>query len=393
MWIQEFIKILQERSIMIISFRGSGLNFLAITFGMLSLLFLGLFGHSTARADWKREWEKTLNAAREEGRVFIYGTRNYDLLFSEFQKKYPGIKVHIATGSATEIVQRLMAERRANKYLRDLYFGAVTVAYKVLYKGKVLSPITPTLILPEVVDRSKWWGGKHRYLDDEGKYIFKFNAQIQSYFTYNTKLVNPNTIKSYWDLLDPKWKGKMVVVDPTTSSAGNPLRLVFYNPELGSQYLRRLLTEMDLTPSRDFRQMTDWLATGKFVIGIFTNANRMRLSVAKKQGLPVDWFGPKSFKEGTLLSSITGNAGIINRAPHPNAAKVVINWVLSREGQIAYQRIFEGPDSLRIDIPKDDVPPHTRRLGGIKYVITDLPERMDMKPIRKTVNEVWKRKR
>ena len=91
--------------------------------------------------------------------VLVYGTRNYDLLFSEFQKKYPGIKVNIATGSATEIVQRLMAERRANKYLRDLYFGAVTVAYKVLYKGKVLSPIAPTLILPEVVDRSKWWGG------------------------------------------------------------------------------------------------------------------------------------------------------------------------------------------------------------------------------------------
>jgi len=376
-----------------IYFIGRGFNLLAITLGMVFLLLLGLLGHSMAHADWKKEWGKTLNATRNEGQVSIYATRNYDLLFSEFQKKYPRIKVKIATAGAREMVLRLMAERRANKYLRDLYFGAVTVFYTVLYKGKVLSPITPTLILPEVVDQSKWWGGRHRYLDDENKYIFKYNAQIQSYFTYNTKLVNPKTIKSYWDLLDPKWKGKMIVVDPTTSHVGNPLRLVYYNPELGPRYLKRLLTEMDLTPSVDFRQITDWMAAGKFAIGIFTNANRMRLDVARKQGLPVAGFSPKNFKEGTLLGSITGNAGFINRAPHPNAAKVAINWVLSREGQIAYQRIFKNPDSLRIDIPKDDVPKHTRRIEGIKYVITDLPERMDMKPIRKIVNEVWKRRR
>ena len=90
---------------------------------------------------------------------------------------------------------------------------------------------------------------------------------------------------------------------------------------------------------------------------------------------------------------------LINRAPHPNAAKVALNWLLSREGQIAYQRIFtlgdEGPDSLRIDIPKDKVPRGNRRPHGDenKYPAVDRPEWMDMSSIRKFVKDVLEQRR
>jgi len=85
---------------------------------------------------------------------------------------------------------------------------------------------------------------------------------------------------------------------------------------------------------------------------------------------------------------------LINKAPHPNAAKIGLNWLLSREGQIAYQRIFtqgnDGPDSMRIDIPKDKVPRSNRRPevddGRIPFV--DRAEWMDATPIRKFLREV-----
>ena len=93
------------------------------------------------------------------------------------------------------------------------------------------------------------------------------------------------------------------------------------------------------------------------------------------------------------MGSASGNVGLINRAPHPNAARVAVNWLLSREGQMAYQRIFEKPDSRRIDIPKDDVPAFSRRVEGVRYIASDKPEWMDLKPIIQLINEVRKEKK
>jgi iron(III) transport system substrate-binding protein len=247
----------------------------------------------------------------------------------------------------------------------------------------------PALILPEVVDESKWRRGRHMFLDDKDQYIFAFNGAVRSWFAYNTKLVNPHEIRSYWDLLSPKWKGRIVGLDPTSSGAGSPLRFLYYHPELGPKFVSRLLTETDITVSRDMRQNPDWLGTGKFALSVLTAVSRTGFDEAKKQGLPIDWFGPKSFREGAAVNSAGGNVGLLNRAPHPNAAKVAVNWLVSREAQIAYQKIGAEADSLRIDIPKDDVPSYSRRLGGVKYIVLD--ERMDIQPIRKFIAEVWKR--
>jgi ABC-type Fe3+ transport system substrate-binding protein len=119
----------------------------------------------------------------------------------------------------------------------------------------------------------------------------------------------------------------------------------------------------------------------------------MDLDKAKAQGLPVAWFGPKSFKEGIALSNAQGNIALVNRAPNPNAARLAINWLLSREGQIAYQKVFPFSNSLRIDIPKDQLGPDRQRGEGGNYVVTERPEWMDMKPILKAVEEVWKKKK
>jgi ABC-type Fe3+ transport system substrate-binding protein len=111
---------------------------------------------------------------------------------------------------------------------------------------------------------------------------------------------------------------------------------------------------MQVTVSRDARQMTDWLVSGKFPLCIRCNAGS-EVGKAKEQGLPIGFLDTESWKEGGSSSAAGGTLGIPSRAPHPNAAKVFINWFLSREGQMALQK-FGHPDAhnfRRIDIPKE----------------------------------------
>lgn len=343
---------------------------------------------------WQAEWEKTLQAAEKEGQVTLYGSSVYEEVFREFRKRYPKIKVNHVIGRGADVSQRILNERRAGRYLTDLFVLGASTGYNFLYKGKVLDPIKPALILPEVRDESLWWKGKHRYMDDDGEYLLAFNEVVLPFLAYNTKQAAPGEIRSYWDLLQPKWKGRIVGLDPTMGSAVDThLVFIYHNPNLGPEFLRRLLGEMDLAVSRDTRQIVDWLATGKYSFSVFTTPSRADLSQAKQQGLGIDWIPPKEIKEGAGTSSSNGNVALLNRAPHPNAAKVALNWLLSREGQIAYQRFQFGSDSLRTDIPKDNVASYARRAEGVQYVETDSPERRNMAPIQKIVDEVWKKRR
>jgi iron(III) transport system substrate-binding protein len=142
---------------------------------------------------------------------------------------------------------------------------------------------------------------------------------------------------------------------------------------------------MDLTLATEGHLMTDWLATGKFPLFLFPAAGD--IDKAKKQGLPVAEMTHLS-QEGAAMHAGAGAIGIVNRPAHPNAAKIYLNWYLSREGQMAYQRITER-NSLRTDIAKDRLPDAANIVPkeGVSYVFSALPEYSDLQPIRKLVTE------
>ncbi|HSE88592.1 MAG TPA: extracellular solute-binding protein [Candidatus Binatia bacterium] len=343
-----------------------------------------------AKPGWQLEWEKTLAAAKKEGQVAIY-ISGYEEVLPDFQKEYPEIKVSAVTGRGSQLSQRLLAERRAEKYLADVVSSGGVTTYQQLFPAKVFDPIKPALLLPEITDTSKWYQGKHHYTDPENQYVFSYvGSATYGSVSYNTKLVDVKDFKSYWDLLNAKWKGKIISRDIRVPGPGSGNARLFYHlPDVGPSFIRRLYGEMDVTLFRDYRQGTDWLGVGKAAICFFCEVD-----VSKQQGLPVDTFGPGVFKEGAGLVQQFGTLTLVNRAPHPNAAKVFINWLLSRKGQIALQKNMlntENPaDSLRIDIPKDDVPLFNRRIDGVKYIDTSKPEWQDMKPILDVMNEALK---
>jgi iron(III) transport system substrate-binding protein len=340
------------------------------------------------------EWEQTVRDAEKEGQVTV-SIGGYGAIIDSgaFQKAYPKIKVTHITGAGTDLTQRISAERRAGRYLVDVYNGGGNSLFQVLYVGKMLDPIKPALLLPEVTDPTKWWEGKQKYLDKEGQYILVYEGNVAAGAGagYNTQLLDPRDYRSYWDFLNPKLKGKIMSTDiRRVRGAGIPWQFLYYHPDLGPNFLRRLFGEMDVTMVADLRQAVDWLGSGKFALCLPVQGGT--IFKAKNQGLPVDQFESYHFKEGVNLSSAFGSLALLNRAPHPNAAKVFINWLLSREGQTLFQNVISVPgdarNSRRIDVPKDHIPADEQRRDKMSYFDTDDAETKDLTPAIKLLNEI-----
>lgn len=341
---------------------------------------------------WQQEWEKTIEAAQKEGALSLYlleGNGELGSVAQTFQKKFPEIKVTTTPGRGNTLGPRIMAERRAGKFLVDVYIAGTTTAYEVFYHAKMLESVRAALILPDVIDESKWWLGRHHYIDPEGQYIFVYVGNVGQYVSYHTQSVEPGEIRSYRDFLRPKWKGKILSRDPKISGSQRiGLRMFYHTPELGPDFIRRLYGEMDVTITQEIRQATDWLARGKFPICFFCS----EILKVKAQGLPVDEFPTARWSDSRTISA--GNMGSIvlpSQPPHPNAARVFVNWLLSREGQTVFQRAANTPnnseESLRTDVPKDMVRSEVRRIDGVKYLLVDKPEYIEMGPIYQVVEQ------
>jgi len=203
---------------------------------MLTSLILGE-GTPILRAQdkpgWEAKWERTVAAARKEGQLNVYITLGPHRLVEDFQKVYPTIKTVGVFGRSSDLVARIHAERRAGKYLADARIGGG--GRNMLKSIPFSQPVKPILMLPEVLDESKWWHDRHSYADPEKRYFFVFigEPQLGSVY-YNTKLVDPMEFKSSWDLLAPKWKGKITIRDPRGGGpGGGAMRFYYHNPPLG----------------------------------------------------------------------------------------------------------------------------------------------------------------
>jgi ABC-type Fe3+ transport system substrate-binding protein len=350
-------------------FVGYGVTVLgAALIGLQPLMGASVLRAQEAKAAWEVEWEKTVKAAEEEGEVAIYVVDYPKFTVSHFQRVYPKIKVNLLEGpSGPTLTSRLMAERRAGKYLGDLYIAGQGTHVLVLYPAKALAPMAPVFILPEVKDESKWFKGKHRYIDPETRHSFVFQGHRALYVSYNTKLVQPNEVKSWWDLTHPKWKGKIAGYDPSIAgTARNVLWYFYMNRSLGPEFMKKLYGKMDMTFSRDRKQVVDWLATGKVAICIACEAD-----TAREQGLPVSEI-THTLKEGDYIGGGQGVVSLIHPRPHPYASKVFINWFLSRDGQAIFQDLSvkagqKNANSRRMDIPKDVIRPDYRLKEGAEY--------------------------
>lgn len=308
-------------------------------------------------------------AARKEGRVVVYARpqNDYYSAFKDFESAFPGTKVEYV--SMSDASARIMAERRAGRYIPDVYISGMGSSAASLRTQRVFQALRSALILPEVLDGAKWFEGKLWFADKEEEYFFMFGLDAGKIVAINTQLVHPKEITSFRQLLDTKWRGKIVSHDILKGGTGSTMiRFLYLHPQLGPDFLRMLFRDQDITFSHDQRQMADWLGRGRFSVSLFPRT--MEIFRARDAGLPVGIPDPR-MKEGYPAVAGGSHIALMSPSPHLNAAKVFLNWFLSRDVQATLERLG-GEPSLRVDTPTKDLVEHLAPRKGDNYMVVGL---------------------
>src|SRR5918992_3070610 len=169
--------------------------------------------------DWKKAWDGTLAAAQKEGKVTVVGSPDPVMrneVIPAFEKRYPGIKVDYLAGRSAEIVERVKLERASGIYAVDAYLSGPDTQYNILHAEKLIDPLRPYLILPEVTEGKNWKPGKLWFMDKDGAYVLRLFSSVDSLLYINTDHVKPEEMKKATDLINPKWQGKISTEDPTS---------------------------------------------------------------------------------------------------------------------------------------------------------------------------------
>jgi iron(III) transport system substrate-binding protein len=359
--------------------------FAIVLFAVLAIASASAFG-AAAPAGGDAEWNKTVAAAKKEGKIVIIGPSGSDVRDAYtigFQKKYPEIEVDFSGMRGAEVAPKLLAELNAKQYLTDIAVAGTTTALASLVPANAVVPLQPYLVGPEAKDVSKWRDRKHHFSDSTEKYNLYFGARVQVAFVYNTELNPPATMKSkiktWQDLLNPEWKGKIAVLDPRQAGAGLDLSTYWYTNEkqgLGKEFIRKLFTTQEVFISREEQQILDFVARGRHSIAIGPSGTLTFQLISR--GLPLALFGSGAMQSDGFVTASNGTMTVVRNAPHQNAIKVYIDYLLSREGQISWSKA-SGLASLRTDVPKDHIPEVLVPDEGVKYQETHLEKYVMMR--------------
>jgi iron(III) transport system substrate-binding protein len=196
-------------------------------------------------------------------------------------------------------------------------------------------------------------------------------------FVYHTKLVAAGEIKAWRDFLALKWKGKLVMRDPRLAGGGLAIATFWYaSPQLGKEFIQKLLSAQEIVLSRDDRQLLDFVGQGKYPIAIGPSEVLAKEFIAK--GLPVRQFNPEALQEGALTTAGNGALSIAKNPPHPNATKVYLDYLLSKEGQTEWSKAI-GFASLRQDVPRDHVAKYLIPKEGVQYLESHLERYVNLR--------------
>ncbi len=323
------------------------------------------------KQDWEERWQSVIAEARKEGKVNFYtdwGTVAEPLV-NRFSEKY-GIEVERSSGTSTEQLAKLQAERRAGLYIADV-FSKGSSSLLTTYKPEgFLAPIESSLILPEVRDTRYWTGGRLPY-QDKDKTVFGMVLVTNRYVIYNKGLVKEGEITSYKDLLKPQYKEKVIVGDPSVAGAANALVTYLarnvWDLDDTSLYLRSLIKEQKAVVTRDPRLNVESVARGKHAIGLGPWPEPM--VEFYRAGAPIGI--STGLLEGTQVSCAAGTLALSNRPSHPNASIVFINWMLSKEGQEIFSRSYGNPSQRNDVAVSPEIPPFYIPQKGEKLYQSD----------------------
>ena len=325
-----------------------------------------------AAEDWQALWDKTVAAAKQEGQVVVCispGVARREFLLKQWKADYPEIELSVQNVSGTSFVPGVAIERSAGRYLWDVFDSGPNTGYSAIKAG-LLDPLLPELILPEVNDPAVWGGWDDAFYDDEKKYVLGLVTDLETPY-YNAALLAPEKVaaEGLKALLDPELKGKIVWYDPRREGPGSPY-LALFDHVLGADNLRKLLTDQDPTFVTAMNDAGEAIARGKAIVAI-SGSPRLDLAPYLAAGVAIDArnFGntPETVYRGTDGTTL----GVFNQAPHPNAARLFINWIMTKRVSELMEQ-SQGWSSRRSDVPPVD--PNEAPIPGATYFYAQRPE-------------------
>lgn len=284
-------------------------------------------------------WAKVVEAAQKEGKVSLYSwglTGDLGVTISKaFKDKY-GITVELTTGTGAQLVPRIQSEYRANQFVADMLEGSPINA--IFAKQQSLTQTFGDL--PQKRNKDVWV--REPFLDKEGHTVSFFYTIHGAYI--NTKLLNPNDAPKTWKaLLDPKWKGKMVVPDPDSMPTANQLYVVLTRHSGFTDDYFRDLAKQELIIAPTHPEADAVLMRGQASIDLASSLSTMAPLISQGAPIvPIDMSEGVPSPDGSVLN-------LMSKAPHPNAARLFADWLISKEGQEVHSKTRSVP-SIRKDV-------------------------------------------
>lgn len=337
-----------------------------------TLLVAMMAGRAVAQNDAPAEWKKLVAAAREEGVVVISGppgAQQRQAITTGWAKAFPDIQLDYTAARGSQIVSRVVRERTAGVFNWDVILASTDPTVFSLVPIHALAPLRDALVVADIQEDKTWRGGfEAGFMDVGQKYFYSPFATAGTLGFVNRDCISKEVFNKAADMKSPALRGKIAWHDPTrpgTGTQGTGLLSIVH----GEAWLKDMFLNYDVTFSRDYKQMTDWLVncTKPVVIGMPNDV----LEQMQKHGIGKnveELEGPNYFGNRNP-GGVGGNASIgwYNNAPHPNAAKVFVNWYLSRELQQHYSDLTKD-NSRRADTKPPD-PAHLLK-PGVEYFNT-----------------------
>lgn len=302
------------------------------------------------RASWENEWDSLVVAAKQEGKLALitYLGENFREAVKGFETAFPGITVEHTGLNSGQWVPRVQRERDAGLYNFDVMTSTWAIVPRAIAEKGGMAPIKSILFRGDVLDDKVWLGGFERgFLDKNEKWVYAGFIDRSEAVWINTDLVRDGEITKVEDLLDPKWKGKMISLDPR-SQGGVIINATVLRHAYGPDIIKRLWKDQEVVLMRDHRLMTEHLIRGRYAVGI-GGVLRPVLQDFLNEGLG------RNVKRVDMdnVDAVTGGVNIVgafDRAPHPAAAKLFINWLLTKEGATIWSK-HGLTNSRRVDVP------------------------------------------
>jgi iron(III) transport system substrate-binding protein len=343
---------------MSVAVRGVGAAAMAVA------MLVGAAIAARADDDWQAgggpAWQKVLAEARQEGKIVVAGTTKIGQPVQTAFKRDTGIDVEYLDLFSSELFARASREYKSGQVTMDAVFMGANGLPLAL--AGYMEPIVPRLMLPGATDPAKWVDGKLKFIDAAGTYMFVSSLSVGSWVLVDKDAIKPGALTGWQDLLKPEYTGRIAIYDPHVAGIGANMA-VFLAGTLGLEYVRKLYVDQHPKISRDGRQLAEWVGRGIYPIAVgalsedvelFRNGGIKNFAVVMMADAPALVLG------GYALHIPKG-------APHPHAATVFANWLVSKPGQEVYSTV-EGTPSRRLDVHIASVPDYLYPKPGKTYV-------------------------